>query len=206
MLSRLSFCLFASGGDSPRSTAAATSGCRGDRVLRSGWRLLATCGVRYRVTASDCRCMTRHYPPQVAAGPCVAAAVYILGWGGDVTPMQVAPPFATHPSLATTCYSSIHSFVLVLLQLLLTGVVLAASAIVASAAAARFWERHTAMQLLGIEAAPPDPLWAPAVPFKSSFDYSKAAVDFAVGLFSGCTGAVLHLLRKYTNCSLQNTG
>ncbi len=108
--------------------------------------------------------------------------------------MQVASPLSIPPSFTPPLYSSIHSFVL--LQLLLTGVILAASATVASAAAARFWERHTAMQLLGIEAVLPDPRWTPAVALKPPFDSSKAAVDFAVGVFYGCTGATLHLLAE----------
>ena len=140
-----------------------------------------------------------------------------------MTPTQACRPLQPHPSTHTHCPLTPPSLSHLPLfsQLLLTGTILIFSALIASLAAAAFYEQHTAPQLLGLVAAPPDPRWnVPKPPAKlpqslesssSAFASSSsssspssssssspppwgAAVDFALGAMSGALGTMLLLL------------
>ncbi len=80
-----------------------------------------------------------------------------------------------------------------LFQLLFTGAILISSAAAAAVVAAKFWENHTAIQLLGF--VPP-----PSISGKTScarpvaFDLRGAAADFVLGLLSGVLGTTKALV------------
>jgi hypothetical protein len=96
-------------------------------------------------------------------------------------------------------------------QLLLTAAILAASAVVASVAAAKFWERHSSLQLLGLVSASPNPrcnknsnsnnssnsinnkynknVNFASRPQSTAFDFLDAARDFVWGMIAGASGA-----------------
>jgi hypothetical protein len=139
---------------------------------------------------------------QIAAGPCVAAAIYILDWGGDISSTQATPPPPQTPSpppsprtpptlrLLSPQPPDPHTFPPS--QLLLTGSILAASAVAASVAAAKFWEHHSSPQLLGLASAPPNHRCNNANfdprALSASFDFFDAARDFVWGMIAGALG------------------
>jgi hypothetical protein len=159
-------------------------------------------------------CSHHLFELQIAAGPCILAAVYILGWGGDVSPIQARSP--SYPPLSSSLQFLFcpHSLTIPLpllpSQLLLTATILIASVVVAAVFAAIFWEHYSAIQLLGFEAASPDHRWSrraapnPSQMARKSFDFSGAAADVALGIISGVAGACgFVLIRNCYTCCLQ---
>jgi hypothetical protein len=83
-------------------------------------------------------------------------------------------------------------------QLLATGAILVASALTAAIAAAKFWEKHTAMQLLGMISSPPvldeNSSTSSAFIQPDAFRFKRAAAEFALGLLAGAIGDLLPIL------------
>jgi hypothetical protein len=83
----------------------------------------------------------------------------------------------------------------------LTGLILISSALIAAFTAAKFWENHSAVQLMGLVAAPPASLASsdPAHVFIQpvAFTFRNAAADFALGLLSGMFGEIQLLIHSH---------
>jgi hypothetical protein len=109
-------------------------------------------------------------------------------------PSLYPPSPLPQPTYRPFCCSALCNFIPIL-QLLLTAIVLLVSATITALVAANLLERHTAIQLLGLAAAPPDQRWSRAVAAalpQPAFDVAGAAVDVALGLICGVLGAFMH--------------
>jgi hypothetical protein len=175
-------------------------------------RVVFGCGSRFVDWGGSridrCRLQLYHAWPRLFTFS-VGGATYRLQRHKPYTPTSPAsslllssissPPTSQLP-LLLLCSLQFHS----ISQLLLTAIVLFASAIITAVAAANLLERHTAIQLLGLVAAPPDQrrTWAVvAASPQAAFDSVGAAADVALGAICGVLGAFMRCHRSRVPCA-----